>query len=253
MISAAKVALVSVQLTGLALSALLVAVTYATPVQVEERLQAFAIAKVERAADAAWSGDTAEGSRADRLAALSRRLGQDAEQIDQNRRLIVQAVLANALSDRCKANCEFHVAAAVVLNAAMIQRAARLRLGQATLEEFVLERYEASVRGLILDLRRFGMVNVVALALMIGLVVFGGRLSWRFAAFSVAVTSYTAWAAYGYVFDQNWALSILLQDWAGPGYQVGMVFASCLFFDWLFLRGMISRTVTNAIASVLPS
>ena len=103
-----------------------------------------------------------------------------------------------------------------------------------------------------IDLRRFGLVNVVVLSLMLGLVVFRNHLNWRFAAFSVALTSYTAWAAYGYVYDQNWALAILFQDWASPGYQVAMVFFACFFFDWLFLRGTVTQILGVVIARILP-
>jgi len=119
----------------------------------------------------------------------------------------------------------------------MVERATQFRVGQSTLGDFVVERYEASVQGLLIDLRRFGFVNVVVLSLMLGLVAFRNHLNWRFTALSVALTGYTAWAAYGYVYKQNWALAILLQDWAAPGYQVAMIFFALLFFDWLFLRG----------------
>lgn len=253
---AGKMALIAVQLAGLLLSALLVSVTYTNPMQVEERLQEFAIAEVERAADAAWSGATGQlgdGGRAERLGALSRQLGLDANAINLRRQQVVPALLSNVLSDSCRENCEFWVSASAITNSAMIERVAQLRVGQVTLQEFVLERYEMSVRGLLIDLRRFGLVNVVALSLMISLVVFRDHLNWRFTTLSAAVTGYTAWATYGYVFDQNWALSILLQDWAAPGYQVGMIFASCLFFDWLFLRGKVTQTVANIIGSILPS
>lgn len=173
--------------------------------------------------------------------------------MDERRKEIVPALLAEALSDRCKENCGFWVAAAAVTNSAMIQQAAKLRVGQATLQEFVLERYRSTVKGLIADLRRFGLVNVTALALMMGLVVFRKHMNWRFIAFSIAVTANTAWAAYGYVFNQNWALTILTQDWAAPGYQAAMIFMCCLFADWLFLNGAITETVVTAFVSMLPS
>ena len=127
-----------------------------------------------------------------------------------------------------------------------------MRVGQNTLGDFLVGRYEASVQGLLKDLRRFGLVNVVVLSLMLGLVMFRNHLNWRFTAFSVALTTYTAWAAYGYVFNQNWALAILFQDWASPGYQAAMIIVSILFFDWLFLRRIVTDTVSNAIASILP-
>lgn len=239
---AGRMTLIGIQLVGLVISALLFVVTFSNPDQVEERLRQFAIAEVERAANEAWSDRTSEqgeGSRSERLMALSDRLGLDAENLDTRRKEVVPAILALAKSETCQENCEFWVVASEVTNIAMVERVAQIRLGQSTLGDFVVERYETSVQGLLTDLRRFGFVNVVVLSLMLGLVAFRNHLNWRFTAFSVALTAYTAWAAYGYVYNQNWALAILLQDWASPGYQAAMIFFAILFFDWLFLRGKV--------------
>lgn len=252
---AGRTALIGIQLVGLVISAWLVGLTFSHPDQVEERLRNFAISEVDRAADEVWSEITAEqgqGSRSERLMALSDRLGLDAEVLDARRKEVVPAVLALAKSETCQDNCEFWVLASQLTNVAMIERVAQMRVGQTTLSDFLVERYETSVQGLLTDLRRFGLVNVVVLSLMLGLVAFRNHLNWRFTAFSVALTSYTAWAAYGYVYNQNWALAILLQDWASPGYQATMIFFALLFFDWLFLRGKVTQTVGNIIASVLP-
>ncbi|WP_166418896.1 hypothetical protein [Cochlodiniinecator piscidefendens] len=54
----------------------------------------------------------------------------------------------------------------------MLERIAQLRVGQMTLQKFALERYAASVNGLLSDLQRFGLVNVVVLSLMFGLTIF---------------------------------------------------------------------------------
>jgi hypothetical protein len=240
---------------GFVISAWLVGVTFSNPDQVEERLRQFAIAEVERAADEVWSDRTVgqgEGSQSERLMALSDCLGLDAEVLDAQRKEVVPAILALAKSESCKENCEFWVAASQLTNVAKVERVVQIRVGQRTLADFLAQRYETSVQGLLADLRRFGLVNVAALSLMLGLVAFRSHLNWRFTAFSVALTSYTAWAAYGYVYSQNWALAILLQDWASPGYQVAMIFFALLFFDWLFLLGKVTQTISNLIASALP-
>lgn len=256
MTAAGKYGLALVQLAGIVLSGLLVAITFTNAQAVEDRLQGFAIAKVEEAANIAWTeaeGALANSDRAGRLGALAERFGFEAEATDARREEIVPALLAFALSDRCGDNCGLAALTGLAANTVLVQQAAQLRVGETTVQDFIVERYETSVRGLILDLRRFGMVNVVALSLMLGLVLFRDMLNWRFAALSAAVTGYTAWAAYGYVFNQNWALSILFQDWAAPGYQLGMIVMSCLFFDWLFLRGKVTEFIGNALSSVFSS
>ncbi len=252
---AGRLTLAGVQLAGLILSAFLVIVTYTNPQQVEERLQDFAVAKVEAAAHDAWEKVKApftEGGRAERFGALAERFGRDEARVDEQRRQIVPALLAPVMSGRCKENCDFWTVAAVVANSALVQRIGQLQMGRATLRDYVVERYQSTVDGLITDLRRFGLVNVVALSLMVGLALFRKPLNWRFTAFSVALTGYIAWAAYGYVFGQNWALAILMNDWAAPAYQGTLIFVSCLFFDWLFLAGAVTTTAVNAVASILP-
>ncbi len=246
--------LIGIQLLGLVISVLLVAVTFSNPDQVEERLRQFAIEEVERAAQEVWSDRTVEqgeDSTSEKLMALSDRLGMNAQVLDAQRNEVVPAILALAKSETCKENCEFWVLASQLTNLAMVERAAQIRVGQSTLGDFLVERYETSVQGLLTDLRRFGLVNVVVLSLMLGLVVFRNHLNWRFTAFSVALTGYTAWAAYGYVYNQNWALAILFQDWASSGYQAAMIFFALLFFDWLFLRGNVTQAISNFIASAL--
>lgn len=253
--SVGRIALAGIQLAGLIISALIVGVTFSNPDQVEERLRQIAVAKVERFAEKVWSEGAfapAEGSRFEKLTALSDRIGVDVEAYEARRKEIVPAILALAKSETCKQDCEFWVAASKVTDIAIVEHIARLRLGQSTVSDVLVERYETSVQGLLMDLRRFGLVNVVVLALMLGLVVFQNHLNWRFNAFSVALTGYTAWAAYGYLYSQNWALSILLQDWASPSYQISMILFACLLFDWLFLRGRITEATTNMIVSILP-
>jgi len=251
---AGRMILIGIQLLGLVISVLLVAVTFSNPDQVEERVRQFAIEEVERAAQEVWSDRTVEqgeDSMSEKLMVLSDRLVMDAQVLDAQRKEVVPAILALAKSETCNENCEFWVLASQLTNLAMVERAAQIRVGQSTLGDFLVERYETSVQGLLTDLRRFGLVNVVVLSLMLGLVVFRNHLNWRFTAFSVALTGYTAWAAYGYVYNQNWALAILFQDWASPGYQAAMIFFALLFLDWLFLRGNVTQAISNFIASAL--
>lgn len=255
MASAGKYTLLAVQLVGAAIAICLVAVTFLSPDEVESRLQSFAIAKVEEAANTAWDeieGQFGEGGRAERLGALADRLGLNADALLAERDVIVPALIAYALSDRCTENCSTAVIAGVVVDTALVQRAAQFRLGQTTVEDFLVERYETSVAGLIADLRRFGVVNAIVLLLLAGLTALRNVLNWRFAAFSVALTGYTAWAAHGYVYKQDWALAILLQDWAAPGYQTAMIFVALFLADWLFLNGFFSKLIGNALATIAP-
>jgi len=251
--------LLAIQLIGVALSVFLIAVTFASPRQVEERVQGFAIAKVEAAANDTWTkADNAlgEGGRAERLGDLAERFGLDIRKTEETRQELVAALVARAVMTRCGDNpCNRlgALAATAAVDGTMLNRIATLRIGRTTLQDFIAERYSDTVGGLIADLRQFGAVNLVALLLSAALVIHRKRLNWRLVAFSVGVTSYTAWATYHYVFTQDWARTILFRDWAGPGYQIAMVVVCLLLIDWLFLDAWVTRTVTNAIASGLSS
>lgn len=155
------------------------------------------------------------------------------------------------MSDRRNENCIFGAATAVVANSAIVRKASKLRFEQINLQEFILGKYENTTQGLISDLRRFGLVNVVALSLLMGLVIFRNRLNWSFAAFSVAMTSYTVWAAYGYFFKKNWHFQSFWKIGRQQGIKPGW-YLSHFYFYWLFLKRTVSRTDLNIVASILP-
>lgn len=242
--------LIGVQLVGLLASLALVVFTFSNPDEIEERLQDFAVAKVQAYADKAWdkTSDTLGlDGQADRLRQLREKLGAKADDIKEKRGKIVPAILAVEFSETCVEKCEYWKQKADLVGEVLTAKVGQLRIGQDTIQDFVLGQYYRTVRGLISDLRRFGIVNVVAMALLIGIVLTKEKLDTRLVIFSVAVTAYAAWAAYGYVYQQDWALTILFRDWAAPSYQWGMVIASCVFFDILFLKGRVTRILYDIL------
>lgn len=249
--------LLTVQALGLILSLAFVAVTFVQRSQLEDRLMSFAIGKVEVATERALEaagGLPVPGAKGSALAELAGRMGKAADEKLALRKTLVPALIEKALSERCPGDrCATILLHAVVIDQVLLEQAARLKVGGKTLQDFVVERYDSTIAGLVADLRRFGLVNVVAFTLMIGLVLFRQHLNWRFAALGVAMTGYTAWAMHGYLFRQNWAQTIIFQDWAGPVYQVAMILTCLLFSDWLFLRGFVTRLVVDLVTSVVSS
>ncbi len=132
----------------------------------------------------------------------------------------------------------------------LIEKLSSLRVGENKVQDYIVERYESSVEGLITDLRRFGLVNMIALSLMMALVFFRSPLNWKISAFSTVLTGYIAWAAYGYVYQQDWVSAFLFKDWAAPLYQVSMIFVSIILADWLFLKGRITQFIIDAIGNI---
>ena len=242
----------AIQVAGVLLSGFLVMVTYLNPGQVEDRYQQFAFTEVERAADANWD-DIRDDGPLEKFRALAGSLADKAARIEDKRQELVHTILANALSERCADECSPWVTETRKTDSVMIGKISGLRLGQTSLQDFIVGRYDRAVSGLTADLRRFGLVNLVVLSLALALIVTRRTPTTRLAIFSVAVTAYTAWAAYDYLFQQDWEKTILLRDWAASSYQFWMICVACVLADWVFLKGRITEFVGNAIASAFPS
>ena len=243
------------QLIGVVLSALLLVFTFTHQDQLEQQIQIFAVTKVDETTEKIVKDVSGKLERVDqtgRFGELSQRLGNTAELAEQRRRQIVPAILSMELSDDCHANCEYWEKASEFADSLFLARIAQLKVGQDTLQDFIRKRYDETIRGMLLDLRIFSAVNVVALSLVIGFVLLREHLNWRFYAFSAALTGYIAWASYGYVFQQDWGHTILFHDWAAPGYQITMILVSLALVDLLFLRGVISNAILSAVSCILP-
>ncbi|WP_417277618.1 hypothetical protein [Celeribacter sp.] len=250
-----KIIVLSIQGVGVSLSVLLIFLTYLSRDQVEARLQSLAMQKVESYAASVLdaSEKTDSGGTSKLLSALSRRFAEETEVLQGQRKDTIAALVAYALSDQCDDNCVmFTGGAAMILEASRVQKIAELEIGQKTVADLIAARYEKTVAALVSDIRQFGTVNVIVLVLMAVLVVFKDHLNLQTTTFSVALTGYTAWASYSYFFRQNWAMTILTQNWAAPAYQAGMIFVMFLLIDWVFLRGIVTRIVGNVISSVIP-
>lgn len=250
-----RLTVMAIQLAGVLLSAFLVLVTYLDPGQVEDRYQQLAFTKAGHATEANWSeikqtGPTSQTGAIGKLMAFAGSLADKAEKIEEKHERFVQGVLANALSERCGNDCNPWVKSTRMTDSVMVKAVSGLRLGETSLQDFIVGRYDRAVSGMTSDLRRFGLVNFMVLSLALVLIATRRSLSTRIALFSVAVTGYTAWAAYDYLFQQDWARTVLLQDWAATGYQFWMIFVACLFFDWIFLRGWITDSIVSSISNV---
>lgn len=249
--SYAKWSLLAVQSLGILLSGFLVLVTFLDRNTVSARVQTFALGRVEAYADELWSEGLLQAETRG-LAGLADRFRGEAEASHALRDKLVPALVQYAASEQCGGGCGGTVVTAVLLDSALVQRAAAMEIGESTVKDLLAQRFEETVEGLVKDLRRFGLVNLIALSLMAALTLLMERLRWQFFALSTLVTGYTAYAVHGYLFRQNWALAILTHSWAAPGYQIAMILVILLLVDWLFLRGWITRLVVNFFASALP-
>ena len=240
--------LLPVQVIALALSCALFLTTFLTPEIAEDSLRKLAISKVDRAVEYAIFVEPSTASN--RIRGLADQLELAALTIEGQREKIVTAVLGVGLVGTCVKDCDFWKEASEIVDASLVQRAAKFRIAEQTLQDFAVGQYETALQSLRKDLQRFSAVNVVVLTLMSLLLITRTGLGRSVVTFSAAITAYTLWASYGYFFDQNWVLTLLLNDWAAPGYQITMIFVSLVLADWVFLRATLTNLVLSAIASV---
>lgn len=230
---------------GAAISAALLFVVLTQPQLIEEKLQSFAIAEVEDRA-IALVGD-AQASENGLLQALGNRLAGDAEKMED----ALRVVIAKALDDKCLVNCGETRLGAALDAFGMANRIGDLRIGERTVAEFAVERYDATVAGLLADLATFGTANLIAFLTLIFLSIFRGKFGLRILPMTLLLTAYIGAAIYWYIFTQDWASAILFNNWAAGGYVATMCVVYFLLIDFTFFYGRITEAIFNTIATIL--
>lgn len=236
---------------GVAASLALLFVVTMQPQLVEQRLQSFAIAEVEERAKLTLDQAQVAAAESENglLQSLARRFADDAEILAERRDEIISALVRGVAQDRCGDDCSAVMAGSALVSMVLQERVAQLRIGERTLGEFVADRYAATVDGLLGDLRSFAAANLIAFLTLIFLSIFRGRLGARILPMTLLLTGYVLYAAYWYVFGQDWASVILFNDWAAGAYVTTMIIVYILLIDFTFLRGKITDFVFSAIGS----
>jgi len=235
---------------GAAFSAALLFVVITQPQLIEEKLQSFAIAEVQDRAVVLVG--QAQASENGLLQALGNRLAGDADQMEE----ALRVVIAEALDEKCLANCEQNRLSAALDAIGMADRIGDLRIGERTVADFAVARYDASITGLLADLTTFGTANLFAFLTLIFLTIFRGQFGLRILPMTLLLMAYVGAAIYWYVFTQDWASAILFNNWAAGGYVATMCLVYFLLIDFTFFNGAITdgiiSTVLNAISNVSP-
>ncbi len=245
--------LMSVQAIGLGLALLLIALTFVRPEQIVARLKTTVVEKVEAATSdrlKSLSITPEEEGPTGAMRALANRFGLDAAELRKKREALVPALTSLALGDEaCDSGCTLRGVTLAAQDSALAKRLVALNIGQTTLGDFIVGKYETTLQGLITDLRRFGMVNAVVLGLLMLAIPLRRHIGWRLVVLSLLVTGYTVWAMQGYFLDQDWGRTLLFNDWAAPAYQFTMIVVCLLLIDWVLLSGIITRGIFDYLTS----
>ncbi|MGH1413290.1 MAG: hypothetical protein ACRBB0_07335 [Pelagimonas sp.] len=207
---------------------------------------------VEQAAISAWDNaiDQVEAdTRLRRLQNVFETSEAQRETIGGQKAKVVSYLVDLAASTHC--GCLVGHAQAA-LSSPLITKVQSYQIGDETVRDIIANKYSTTIDGLKRDFRRFGLVNLMVLSLLVALVGFKQIFTSKIAAFSVALTAYVGWAVHGYVFNQNWVTTILFRDWTALSYQIGMIFAGLILADWVFLKARVTRLIGNAVSSASP-
>lgn len=218
---------------------------------VEERLQRVVIVEVENQVRLALEPDETGGSAKQMLGKLAAKYDAEAAIIQKNLADNVPAIVAGLLGGRCKADCETRAKLSSTIASVMTNQAAKLKVGEETLGEFVVDRYDRTTQNLIADVSIFSFTNLVAFASLLLLATFKGRAARHLAPLLVMLIISVGLASYMYLFGQDWLATILFNDFTGWGYAVwiGMIYA--LLFDIVFLRGFVISMIGGALGAAL--
>lgn len=239
MLRSAFPALISCQVLGLLVSSAFLLSTLLFPSWIESQLQSFVLDRIKASAEII-------------LQPIAASIGQDIIAAEVDRSELADAVAKATVADKCGSNCARVSLWGDLFDALSLNRVLGFQLGQTTVKDLLDQSYDRALAGLKGDLQRFCAVNALAFMLLLGLGLRHKTSNAPALALSFLLTLYTCWAAYDYVFGQNWVLTIVFQDWAAPAYQSGMALVALFLADLLFLRGRVTNLAMSAISSILP-
>ncbi|MFG5382442.1 hypothetical protein [Yoonia sp. R2-816] len=231
-------------------------ITY-QPQLIEAKAQSFVISTVEErvklALDAAQTA--AEESDNSLLQSLAGRFADNAEVLAEQRDAAIAALVRNTAANRCAGDCDAATIRGTIASQALQSRIAQFKIGERTVGEFVVQRYEDTLNGLKKDLQTFSLANLIAFLTLMFMAVFRGRLGARILPMAILLAAYVIYACYWYVFAQDWASAIMFNDWVAGLYVLTMFFVYVVLIDWTFLRGRLTvafiRSLPEAFGAML--
>lgn len=218
---------------------------------VETHLQRVVIIEVEKQVRLVLAPEVSAGTAKQALRKLAAKYQSQATVLENNLADNVPTIVAGLLGTRCKASCQTRANLSGVIASMMTERAAQLRIGEKTLQDFVVERYDRTVQSLIVDVSIFSLTNLIAFASLLLLAAIKGKAARHLAPFMVMLIVAVGLATYFYVFGQDWIASIMFNDFIGWGYAVWIGIIYVFMFDIAFLHGSVTTSVMNVVGAGL--
>lgn len=224
---------------GALLYASLFALTFVQPTWVEQIGADFIEAQVHEQVDeqtqrlldvARQRLDGAEGVLATAAKALQRSQAERIEQLRASLQAGLHERVADTIAKARNLDCECRQRWAAWLKEGFELKIGDLQLSSARLGEFVHARYASVVAELQRDLRIFAGSNALIFALLAAAALFRAPAAVPLLLPAGLLALAGLICSWFYLFEQNWFLTLVYQDWLGWGYlaYLGLVFAFLL-------------------------
>jgi hypothetical protein len=243
-------------LTGAAMFILLFSLTLYAP----EWVETFGAEFIEREASKQVDETIASLQPPSGAGALSRMATalykKNQEEIERHRESLRQRAherLADAIAEIRNLDCECRSKWAQWLKEGTTYRIQLLRQANESLTEFIHATYAQIVADLKRDIRFFAVTNSIMFVLLLLVVFFKPQASLQLVVPGLLLAVATALCSYFYIFEQNWLLTIIYNDYLGYTYLVylGTIFA--LLCDIVLNRARVSTEIVNAIFNAVGS
>lgn len=253
----ARTALALIGATGTLAFGFFLALTLHTPEWVESFAASFIEREVAKRVDASFDllQPPAEGSGilARAATALYR---QNAEEIERQRELLRQRAherMADVIAEARRLDCECRDKWAAWLKEGSTVQIQRLQISNAGIVDFIQASYARVVTDLKRDIRIFAGANGLVFLSILLLAIARPRASLQLLVPGLLAALAALICSWFYVFEQNWLLTIIYNNYLGFTYfaYLGMVFA--LLCDVVLNRARVCTEILNAMLSAIGS
>ena len=249
-----KFTLRAIGLAGLAIFGTVFALTFSVPGWVENFAADYIESKAQERVDATI--DALEPPESDNaLVSLARTLyEQNEEQISYAKGLLkakVHEQWASAIADVRGLDCECRKKWAAFLESGIYNNLEFLRATNTRIAEFIHSSYMDVATNLKRDIRIFSATNAAAFLLLLMLSFTKPNAAAHLFLPGILLAISTLACSYGYIFEQNWLLTIINNDYLGLAYLGWLSVVFLFLCDIALNSGHITTAIVNAILEAI--
>lgn len=254
--SAQRIILALISATGAAIFAFFFALTFNTP----EWVEMYAADFIEREALKQIDAKIDYLRPPSRVTAVARaataqykKNEDDIERHRESLRLQVNERMSDAIAEVRDLDCECRAMWAEWLNEGSTMQIHLFQKTNEDIADFIQATYAQVVAVLKRDMRIFTAVNTAIFLLLLAVVIIKPRANLQLFVPGFLAAAATVLCSYFYLFEQNWLLTIIYNNYLGFSYlaYLGLVFG--LLCDIVLNRARITTEVVNAILNAIGS